>query len=199
MAELVEAVEKLRRGEGSVIAISGDAGTGKSRLIEELKTALDLDEIQWREGHAYAYSQNIPYFPLIDLLNRAFNIEESDSPEELRQKVELGIEQLIGKQDEIVPYIGSLYAFDYPEIEDVDLQLRKSKLRQAIQTVFSALVRRAPTVICLEDLHWADPSSLELLRFILLESRYPSLFLCLSRPPFELLTSRERTGGKSRR
>ena len=193
MAELVEAVEKLRRGEGSVIAISGDAGTGKSRLIEELKTALDLDEIQWREGHAYAYSQNIPYFPLIDLLNRAFNIEESDSPEELRQKVELGIEQLIGKQDEIVPYIGSLYAFDYPEIEDVDLQLRKSKLRQAIQTVFSALVRRAPTVICLEDLHWADPSSLELLRFILLESRYPSLFLCLSRPPFELLTSRERT------
>ena len=193
MAELVEAVEKLRRGEGSVIAISGDAGTGKSRLIEEFKAALDLDEIQWREGHAYSYSQNIPYFPLIDLLNRTFNIEESDSPEELKQKVELGIEQLIGKKDDIVPYIGSLYAFDYPEIEDVDLQLRKSNLRHAIQTVFSALVQRAPTVICLEDLHWADPSSLELLRFILLESNSPSLFLCLFRPPFKLLTSQERT------
>ena len=193
MAELVEAVEKLRRGEGSVIAISGDAGTGKSRLMEEFKAALDLEEIQWREGHAYAYSQNIPYFPLIDLLNRAFHIEESDSPEELRQKVELGIEQLIGKKDDIVTYIGSLYAFDYPEIEDVDPQLRKSKLRHAIQTVFSALVRRAPTVICLEDLHWADPSSLELLRFILLQSSYPSVFLCLSRPPFKLLTSQERT------
>ena len=193
MAELVEAVEKLRRGEGSVIAISGDAGTGKSRLIEEFKAALDLDEIQWREGHAYSYSQNIPYFPLIDLLNRAFNIEESDSPEELRQKVELGIEQLIGRKDDIVTYIGSLYAFDYSEIEDVDLQLRKSKLRHAIQTVFSALVQRAPTVICLEDLHWADPSSLELLRFILLEQQNPSLFLCLFRPPFKLLTSQERT------
>jgi class 3 adenylate cyclase len=193
MAELVEAVEKLRRGEGSVIAISGDAGTGKSRLIEEFKAALDLDVIQWREGHAYAYSQNIPYFPLIDLLNRAFNIEESDSPEELRQKVELGIEQLIGKKDEIVPYIGSLYAFDYPEIEDVNPQLRKSQLRNAIQTVFSALVQRAPTVICLEDLHWADPSSLELLRIILLESDYPSVFLCLFRPPFKFLTSQERT------
>ena len=193
MAELVEAVEKLGRGEGSVIAISGDAGTGKSRLIEEFKAALDLDEIQWREGHAYNYSQNIPYFPLVDLLNRAFNIEESDSPEELRQKVELGIEQLIGKKDDIVTYIGSLYAFDYSEIGDVDPQLRKSKLRHAIQTVFSALVRRAPTVICLEDLHWADPSSLELLRFILLESSYPSLFLCLSRPPFKLFTSQERT------
>jgi class 3 adenylate cyclase/tetratricopeptide (TPR) repeat protein len=193
MAELMEAVKKLRRGEGSVIAISGDAGTGKSRLIEEFKAALDLDEIQWREGHAYAYSQNIPYFPLIDLLNRAFHIEESDSPEKLRQKVELGIEQLLGKEDEIIPYIGNLYAFDYRELEDVDLQLRKSKLLHAIQTVFSALVRRAPTVICLEDLHWADPSSLELLRFILIESKYPSLFLCLSRPPFELLTSRERS------
>jgi class 3 adenylate cyclase len=193
MAELVEAVEELRRGEGSVIAISGDAGTGKSRLIEEFKAALDLEEIQWREGHAYAYSQNIPYFPLIDLLNRTFNIEESDSPEELKQKVELGIEQLIGKKDDIVTYIGSLYAFDYPEIEDVNPQLRKSKLRHAIQTVFSALVQRAPTVICLEDLHWADPSSLELLRFILLESNSPSLFLCLFRPPFRLLTSQERT------
>jgi len=126
-------------------------------------------------------------------LNRAFNIEESDSPEELRQKVELGIEQLLGKKDDIVTYIGSLYAFDYPEIEDGDPQLRKSKLRHAIQTVFSALVRRAPTIICLEDLHWADPSSLELLRFILLESSYPSLFLCLFRPPFKLLTSQELT------
>ena len=193
MAELVKAVEKLRRGEGSVIAISGEAGTGKSRLIEEFKAVLDLEEIQWREGHAYPYSQNIPYFPLIDLLNRAFHIQESDSPEELKQKVELGIEQLIGKEDEIVPYIGSLYAFDYPEIEDVDLQLRKSKLRHAIQTVFSALVRRTPTIICLEDLHWADPSSLELLRFILLDSSYPSLFLCMFRPPFKLLTSQELT------
>ena len=60
-----EAVTNLRQGKGSIFSIVGDAGTGKSRLIEEFKASLDLNTIQWREGHAYAYSQNIPYFPLI--------------------------------------------------------------------------------------------------------------------------------------
>ena len=63
-----------------------DAGTGKSRLVEEFKSALNLEEIQWREGHAFAYSQNIPYFPLIDLLNSGFRIEESDPPHKIKRK-----------------------------------------------------------------------------------------------------------------
>ena len=77
----MEAVEQLRKGMGRIFSICGDAGTGKSRLIEEFKRSLDLNEIQWIEGHAYAYSQNIPYFPLIDLLNRVLKIEEGDPPE----------------------------------------------------------------------------------------------------------------------
>src|SRR5512143_3649520 len=64
MAQLSEAIEKLRDGKGSIIGICGDAGTGKSPLVEEFKTTLDLKEFKWREGHAYAYSQNIPYFPI---------------------------------------------------------------------------------------------------------------------------------------
>jgi integrase/recombinase XerD len=80
MAQLGEAVEKLRDGKSSIFSICGDAGTGKSRLVDEFRATLDLEEIQWLEGHAYAYSQNIPYFPLIDLLNRVFQIEEGDLP-----------------------------------------------------------------------------------------------------------------------
>ncbi|MGB9441032.1 MAG: adenylate/guanylate cyclase domain-containing protein, partial [Desulfobacterales bacterium] len=70
LAELSEAVDNLRQGKGRVFSICGAAGTGKSRLVEEFKAGLDLEQIQWIEGHAYAYSQNIPYFPLVDLLNR---------------------------------------------------------------------------------------------------------------------------------
>jgi class 3 adenylate cyclase len=56
MAELSEAVENLRQGKGRIFSICGAAGTGKSRLVEEFKAGLDLGQIQWIEGHAYAYS-----------------------------------------------------------------------------------------------------------------------------------------------
>ena len=64
MAQLQEAVTNLKQGKGSIFSIVGDAGTGKSRLIEDFKATVNPEEVQWREGHAYAYSQNIPYFPL---------------------------------------------------------------------------------------------------------------------------------------
>ena len=111
MAELGEAVENLREGKGRIFSICGDAGTGKSRLVEEFKATLDLKEIQWLEGHAYAYAQNIPYFLMIDLVNRAFQIEESDPPAKVREKIETEIGDLVGKRGDVIPYIGSLFAF----------------------------------------------------------------------------------------
>ncbi len=191
MALLGEALERLREREGTIFSICGDAGTGKSRLVEEFKATLDPKEIQWREGHCYAYCQSIPYFPLIDLLNRAWQIEEGDPPEKVRTKVESGIEDLVGKREGIVPYIGSLYALSYPEIEQVSPEFWRSRLQEAIREILLALTQTGPTVICLEDIHWADPSSLGLLRFLLSEFTYPALFVCVYRAPFSLFTSHE--------
>jgi len=187
MARLSEAVERLRKGKGSVIAICGSAGTGKSRLVEEFKATLDLKEIQWREGHAYAYSQNIPYSPVTDMMRRALKIEEGDPPSVIREKVENRIERLLGRRGDIIPYIGSLFALTYPEMEGISPDSWKSYLHKAVQEYLSAAVRRAPTVFCLEDIHWGDPSSIELLRAILSGGRHPAIFLCLYRPPFSLL------------
>jgi class 3 adenylate cyclase len=191
MAHLLRAVDRLRRGKGTVFFICGDVGTGKSRLVEEFRATLDQEAIQWREGHAYAYSQNIPYFLLTDLVSRTLQIEERDAPEVVRAKIEARMEELIGKSDDAAPYIGSLYALSYPQLEGMSPDLWKSRLQEAVRTVFSALVQRAPTVICLEDLHWADPSSLELLRSVLSGRRYPALFLCVYRTPFTLFAGHE--------
>jgi class 3 adenylate cyclase/tetratricopeptide (TPR) repeat protein len=193
MATLGEAIDKLREGKGSILSVSGEAGTGKTRLIEDFKATLDLQNIQWREGHAYAYSQNIPYFPLIDLFNRAWRIEEGFAPEKVRERVESGINAIGVKQEtvkNVIPYVGSLYSLSYPEIESVSPEYWKTHLQEAVQTVFEAFVQRKPTVICLEDLHWADPSSIDLIYFILSKLRYPALFLFVYRPPFNLLPSR---------
>ena len=182
MGQLAEAVENLARGQGALFSIMGAAGTGKSRLVEEFKASLDLDKIQWREGNAFAYAQNIPYFPLIDLISKAIEINEGDSPEIVRDKLESSVEALVGEKRDIAPYIGSLYSLSYPEIEEVSPEFWKAELQKAILKVLTALAQQAPTVVCLEDLHWADPSTLELVQFLLSEIRHPVLFLCVYRP-----------------
>jgi class 3 adenylate cyclase/tetratricopeptide (TPR) repeat protein len=194
VVQLGEAVENLREGKGRIFAIYGDAGTGKSRLVEEFKNSLDLEEIQWLEGRAYAYSQNIPYSPLIDLLNGVFQIEEADPPGKIRERIESGIEDLVGKKDDVIPYLGSLYALSYPEVDGVSPEFWKSRLQDAVLTILSALARRAPTVFCLEDLHWADNSFIELLRNALLQGSYPAIVLCVYRPTFSLFRSHQLSG-----
>jgi class 3 adenylate cyclase/tetratricopeptide (TPR) repeat protein len=194
MSQLKEAAQKLLEGKGAIFYITGDAGTGKSRLVEEFKATLDLNRIQWREGHSYAYASNIPYFPLMDLLSRAWQIEDGDPQERLKQKIEAGITNLMGDGKDVIPFIGSLYSIKYPEIENISPEYWKMKLHESIQSIVSALTQRAPAVICLEDLHWTDFSSIELLRTILLKFNYPALFLCVSRPQFSPLTSQQLSG-----
>jgi class 3 adenylate cyclase/tetratricopeptide (TPR) repeat protein len=191
MAELSEAIDNLRQGQSRIISICGAAGTGKSRLVEEFKAGLDLGKIQWIEGHAYAYSQNIPYFPLVDLLNQMLHIEEKDSPENVREKIESGLESLVGHQDDIIPYVGGLYSLSYPEANEVNPEQWKSRLQTAILAILSAIAERAPTVFFLEDLHWADPSFVELLRRACLEIRPPAIVLCAYRPTFSLFTGHQ--------
>jgi len=188
-----EALGRLREGKGSIFSIYGDAGTGKSRLIEEFKATLDLGEIQWIEGHAYDYCQNIPYFPIIDAINRVWQITEGDSPENIREKVESGIERTIGKSKDIIPCIGGLYSLSYPELEGIDPEFWKNCLYKAILEILSVIVQRRPTVFFIEDLHWADPSSLELVRYVSTELRYPALFLFAYRPYFNLFASHQLT------
>jgi class 3 adenylate cyclase/tetratricopeptide (TPR) repeat protein len=191
MNQLFDAVQKLMGGSGSVFSIYGTAGTGKSRLIQEFKSSLNLEQIQWLEGHAYPHSQNIPYSPLINLLSRSLQIEEGDLPDKIREKVEAGLGNLISENQDLIPYVGSLFSLSYPEIEDVSPEHWKAQLQKAIQTVLTALAQSAPTIVCLEDLHWTDPSFLKLIRLLISEFRDPVLFVCAYRPIISLFTSHQ--------
>ncbi|MGV7222898.1 MAG: adenylate/guanylate cyclase domain-containing protein [Nitrospinales bacterium] len=190
---LADAAHKLQEGIGGVFSIHGTAGTGKSRLIQEFKALLNLEKFQWLEGQAYPYSQNISYFPLINLLSRSLQIEESDPPKEKKKKVEAGLENLMGGHPDLIPYVASLFSLNYPEIEDVSPEHWKAQLQKSIKIVLGALSKISPTVVCLEDLHWADPSFLNLIRLLISEYRGPVLFLCIYRPTISLFTSNQIT------
>jgi tetratricopeptide (TPR) repeat protein len=191
ITRLKEAVEHLKHGRTSIFSITGDAGTGKSRLLEEFRSSIDLHAIQWREGHSYDYTQNIPYFPLINLLNRAWQIREGDTPGQVKQKIENGAAAIIDERHDLIPYLGNLYSLSYWETEDISPESWKARLHEAIQLILANLCKSSPTVVCMEDLHWADPSSIELLRNMLIHLKYPVLFICMFRPSFSLFTSQQ--------
>lgn len=199
IVQLNDAVENLKQGKTSIFSITGDAGTGKSRLIEEFKKSLDLNVIQWREGHCYSYAQNIPYFPLIDLLSRAWQIKDGDNQDQIRQKVESGTLATLSERKDLIPYIGNLFSLTYTEAEQVSPERFKAILREAIKLILANLCQRSPTVVCIEDLHWADPSSVELLKNILIDLKFPIIILCLYRPNFTLFTSHQAGSIKSYR
>jgi hypothetical protein len=111
--------------------------------------------------------------------------------------VEKGAQATLGERKDLIPYIGNLYSLPYPEIEQVPPEQWKAKLHEAIKLILANLCKHAPTVICIEDLHWADPSSVELMRNILIDLKYPVVFLCIYRPSFSLFTSHQANSIKS--
>ncbi|MGC2433981.1 MAG: AAA family ATPase, partial [Desulfobaccales bacterium] len=191
MATLAQAMDRLLKGKGTLIAIGGEAGTGKSRLIEEFRGTLDLNSINWIEGNAYNYTQNISYYPLIDLLTRELGIEESDPPERVREKLEARVAELVGAREDVAPYLGSLLSLNYPETAGVSPDFWKYSLYRAAQAILKAQTQKAPTVICLEDLHWADSTFLEFLHFTHMNQRPSAITLCTYRPPVQLFSSQE--------
>ena len=127
-------------------------------------------------------------------MNRTLQIKEEDTRDKVRHKIESGIESIVEDSKNIVPYIGRLYALDYPELAKISPEFWKSNLHNAFSKVLSNLTRTRPAIVCLEDLQWADPSTMELLRFLISDINDPALFLCTYRPPFSIFTSHQLNG-----
>ncbi len=180
---LKRAVKQGLQGKGSIILIRGDAGTGKSRLVEEFKKSIGFQTFTWKEGHAFAYSQNIPYSLFRDLLKDIFHLQEADSPATLKKKIESVTASLFAVTEKITPYLGSLFGINYSETTSLDPEMLKSRLHHAIKTIINNISAGEPTVFCMEDLHWADPSSIELLNDIVKSPHCTAFFICTIRTP----------------
>jgi class 3 adenylate cyclase/tetratricopeptide (TPR) repeat protein len=158
LGALLGAAEKMRDGQPQVLGVCGDAGTGKTRLVNEFRAKLGADA-QWLEGRAYAYARDIPYSPLIDLLSRVLHIEETDHPAQLRAKLEAGVRTLPGADDDALPLFLHLYHLEQASGVVIEREAFQDRLLVMMRRVLTALAAQRPTVVCLQDLHWADPST----------------------------------------
>ncbi|RJQ65528.1 MAG: hypothetical protein C4519_27620, partial [Desulfobacteraceae bacterium] len=182
LARLAEAAASLEKGRGGVCTLVGDAGLGKTRLLEELAGSLDRGRFRWIEGQAYAFSHNTPYAPLTDLLCRIFQLEERDGPEQRLSKIQSAVSAWGAESEPVAPYLASLLGVSHPQASSGSPEFRRSRLNTALLAFFSALARQGPLVICLEDVHWSDPSTLDALRYIISNITQPALLICSHRP-----------------
>jgi ABC-type oligopeptide transport system substrate-binding subunit/class 3 adenylate cyclase len=186
-----EALEALRAGRGGVLVVAGDAGIGKSRLLDELRELAERDGTSWLEGRCVSYGESLPYWPFRDLLRGEWVGAGADEPE-LRVRVGLRrrLEQLFGEGGaaELYPYLGGLLevalehgaAARTSQLSPEALQWRTFEV---VGQLFARLAEDAPLVVSIEDLHWADPTSVLLLEQLLSLAEEAPVVLVLSLRP----------------
>lgn len=189
----------IESGYRQFILLSGEAGVGKSRLIYEFDKWLDLipEKVRYFKGRASPEMAQLPYTLLRDVFSFRFEIQDSDPPEVLCEKLERGIQAALDGQNaqnehenwqRRAHYIGRLVGFEFgssPHFPDeyYDAKSLHDQALVYLNDYFKALSEQMPLVILLEDLHWADDSSLDIIHQLgLALAHFPVMIVCSARP-----------------
>jgi class 3 adenylate cyclase len=178
--------ERARKGEGQLALIVGEPGLGKSRLIEEFRARLGATPHTWVEWSSSQLLQNTPLHPVAEWGRLRYGTR--DAPEERRLADLENTLQLIGLDAaEYAPLLGPLFNVPLPEDRAAKFAPEELRRRQlsAMTALFMAGARSQPVVLAFEDLHWADPTSLDLLRALAERgAQAPLLIVVTTRPEF---------------
>ena len=194
---LHELLEQLRGGRGCIAMILAEAGIGKSRLVAELAQQPEAAGTEWLLARALSNGQRLGFHPFADLLHGWAGGTEEEDPEALREKLDALLARVLGDEvDEFGTVLAALAGAPLRPEEQQRLERMGGDVRERlVHSGFRELLRRAsalgPVVLVLEDLHWADVSSIELLESLLpLAAAHPILFLGVARPGYASTSGR---------
>lgn len=203
--ELDSAVAKLLQGHGRIVTLIGEAGLGKSRLIEEIQARFEeikTDNLQWIESRGISYETPSPYSLFVPALRHACQIEEGDPHELIRTKIANRFQNLSPDKRDGVTRTVELILSVLPSDNGSDFPLEGEALKLEIfenmVNIWRHVASRTPLVIIFDDLHWADATSVELLIHLFqLAAQIPILFICALRPyrsspAWQIISSAER-------
>jgi class 3 adenylate cyclase/tetratricopeptide (TPR) repeat protein len=180
-------LEEVREGRGTFVAVVGEAGLGKSRLMAEVSNATKSGPgVAWFEGRALSYEQAVTYYPWRQVIRAAIGAQEGETPEAVREK--LHRDSACARMTEGDPrYLEVVLSVESEATLRAVAGFEGDALVERIQAATRSYLRaRAdlkPTVIVLDDLHWADTASLDLLLTVAgLVEDLPLLIICLLRP-----------------
>jgi ABC-type oligopeptide transport system substrate-binding subunit/class 3 adenylate cyclase len=190
------AIESALQGAGGILFVTGESGIGKSRFLLELRRRFQSagpsasgGEPLWLEGRCVSYGESLPYWPFRDLF-REWLGTGPDQPE-LRVRVALRrrIESLFGDRVlEFYPYLGAMLGLSLePDAAARLAQLSPEALQyrtfEVTRTLFERLASDRPVAVAIDDLHWADATSIQLLERLLPVSEEAAVLLVLAMRP----------------
>src|SRR5262249_48179562 len=158
------ALELSMRGQGQLVSVIADAGTGKSRLFHEFKATLPA-ECRVLEAYSVSHGKASAWLPVLELLRDYFNIEDADDPASRREKVRARQEALDPALSDVLPYLFGLLGIqeDPDPLAHMDPQARRQRTLDAIKRIILQESLNQPIVLIFEDLHWIDSQTQALL------------------------------------
>ncbi|MDX1659055.1 MAG: adenylate/guanylate cyclase domain-containing protein [Nitriliruptorales bacterium] len=190
LAELEGALRAVRGGAGRIVSLVAEAGLGKSRLAAELRReASDDDGLEWISGQCHSYDDATPYAPFVSALHDCFGLDVATPPRDRAGALIEAATDLMGQEhrDHAV-YLCSMLGLPVPAddreaVAFLDPATLRGRIFDAVSALVGALAARGTVVLELEDLHWADATSIELLEHLLpVTERHGVLLLLLFRP-----------------
>jgi class 3 adenylate cyclase/tetratricopeptide (TPR) repeat protein len=197
LARLLEAYELTTSGEGQLACLSGEAGLGKTRLIAELRRHVEKSDRPpiWLEGRCVELDVSPSYWPFIDLFREYFGLSWQDEAGGPAQKIRDGLKALAAKDllsenrvKEIGCTLGRLLSVTFGDEWDhalagVDSEVVRNMSFLAIRDLLLALAKDRPVILVLDDLHWADGISIDMISFVMESlTLAPLLVVCVYRP-----------------
>jgi len=170
MTLLLERWAQSRDGMGQVVLLSGEAGIGKSRLVEVLRERAYSEGATRIVFRCSPYHQNSALYPVIDHLQRFLHWHRDDAPEARLDKLEQALQTSRLPLADVVPLFAALLSVllseHYPPL-NLTPQLQRQKTQEALVAWLLEETERQPVLAVWEDLHWADPSTLDVLSLVL--------------------------------
>lgn len=199
LATLLQVSADLQQGRGAIVSVLGEAGLGKSRLVAEWRRALlapsagdgtsAVPGVNWVEGRCLSYGAAMPYHLVADLLRGVLGLPADAAAEELGAALERRCDDLMGaRRDEAYPFLGHLLGVPLAEtsaaqVKYLDGPALQHRYAAAFRAFLAALAASGPTIVVAEDVHWADPSSVDLLsQLVSLAATAAVAFALVSRP-----------------
>jgi class 3 adenylate cyclase/predicted ATPase/DNA-binding winged helix-turn-helix (wHTH) protein len=191
---LLERWERVKAGMGHIVVLSGEAGIGKSRLVRAVQDRLVGEPYTRLECRCSSYAQQSALYPLINLGRRLLQWQRDEPPDVTLGKLEAALAPYDVSLPEVVPLLASLLSLPlsdrYPPPQ-LTPQRQKQKTLEAILALLRACAAQQPVLFIVDDLQWADPSTLEFLTLFIDQEPTARLLTLLSarlefHPPWEV-------------